>query len=182
MCNKIETDISSVPLPQDLIEEAVKQSDFVTPAPSDLMESSERLLCTEEDRIQCALQYGPRSIDSKILVSISENINAMAAEIHDSEKQKAKVRKNYVIYFSVLLGVLLAFAMGLILADTFWGYHVRTEFMLSVIVAIIADIFAIVHTLVRYMTNVEHYEVYNKLIDSLLAHLTREDTQNKSPQ
>jgi len=110
-------------------------------------------------------------ISNKILISISENINIMAIAINKSEAQKQKEREGYVKFFKWLLVALVGIAAILIFADTFFGYRVRLEFLISVIVAILADIFAIVHTIVKYMTNVEHYDAYNKLIDSLLKHI-----------
>ena len=92
----------------------------------------------------------------------------MAQAMNKSERQKSEARDKYVSFFQTLLVWLLVFTAGLIVADTFFGYTVRIEFLISVILAILADIFAIVHTLVKYMTNLEHYEAYNKLIDSLL--------------
>lgn len=74
---------------------------------------------------------------------------------------------------------LVGIATLLIVADTFWGIPVRLEFLVSVILAILADVFAIVHTLIKYMTNVENYDAYSKLIDSLLKHI---DYHNKNQQ
>ena len=150
-------------LPNDIWNEMMKQAENIVDI-SDYKKSS----CSEEDKIACALKYGPQAIDNKILVSISENINTMAQAMNKSERQKSEARDKYVSFFQTLLVWLLVFTAGLIVADTFFGYTVRIEFLISVILAILADIFAIVHTLVKYMTNLEHYEAYNKLIDSLL--------------
>ena len=81
--------------------------------------------CTEEERIQCALQYGPQAIDNRILVSISENINKMAVAINESESEKRDARKNYVEFFKDLLIGLIVGAGALIFADTFLGIPVR---------------------------------------------------------
>lgn len=156
-----------------LWNEMIKQAEKVIDI-SDYKEHS----CSEEDKIACALKYGPQAIDNKILVSISENINTMAQAINESERQKSNARDKYVTFFQVLLVLLLIFTAILISADTFLGYTVRIEFLISVILAILADIFAIVHTLVKYMTNLEHYEAYNKLIDSLLQSVDH-GTKNK---
>lgn len=126
---------------------------------------------TEDEKIECAIRYGDRAIENRILVSISENINIMAEAIKDSEKQKQDERDKYVEFFKNLLISLVAFAVLLIVVDTFCGIRVRIEFLVSVIVAIIADVFAIVQTLVKYMTNVENYNAYSQLIDSLLKHI-----------
>lgn len=69
---------------------------------------------------------------------------------------------------------LVALVTALVIADTFFGIAVRIEFLISVILAILVDVFAIVHTHIKYMTNTENYEVYGKLIDSLLKHIDRE--------
>lgn len=167
-------------LTQGLIDEAMRQVAFFVGSSEDSSAPSQKAKCTEEERIQCALKYGPQAIDNKILVSISENINTMAEAINESEKQKNNSRRNFVIFFEFLLLVLIIFAGVLIVADTFWGYHVRTEFLISVIIAIVADVLAIVHTLVKYMTNVEHYEAYNKLIDSLLKRVNHGNNQDES--
>lgn len=135
--------------------------------------------CSEDDRIRCALQYGPQAIDNRILVSISENINKMAVAINESESEKREARKNYVEFFKDLLIGLIIAAGILIFADTFLGISVRIEFLVSVIIAIIADVFAIVHTLVKYTTNVEHYKAYNNLIDSLLKSIRHENWDTK---
>lgn len=137
--------------------------------------------CTQEERIECALKYGPRAIDNKILISVSENINKMAEAINNSEEQKRQVRSGYVKFFKRLLVALLIFCGVLICMDTFFGFHVRTEFLISAVVAIIADVFAIVHTLVNYMTNVEHYTAYNQMIDSLLKHIERGTNDEELP-
>lgn len=115
--------------------------------------------------------YGDHAVENKILISISENINIMATAINNSEAQKQKEREGYVKFFKGLLRVLVFVVIALVSADTFLGCKVRVEFLISVMVAILADIFAIVHTIVKYMTNVEHYDAYNKLIDSLLKHI-----------
>ena len=150
----------------DILQEVTKQAREADDIPIDQISR-----CTDDDRIACALRYGPQAIDNKILVSISENINIMATKINQSEEQKTKARNSYVVFFQILLVALVLFACGLIAADTFWGYTVRIEFLVSVIVAIIADVFAIVQTLVKYMTSLEHYAAYNKLIDSLLKYI-----------
>lgn len=141
----------------------------------------EKKECTDEERIQCALKYGPYAIDNAILTSISENINKMADKIDSSEVQKSLVRGEYVNFFKWLLVILLSFCGVLIIADTFYGIHVRTEFLISAVVAVIADVFAIVHTLVHYMTNVEHYMAYNQMINSLLRHINRGSQNVNSP-
>lgn len=142
---------------------------------------SVRRECTDEERIRCALTYGSHAVSNKILISISDNINKMAEAINDSEKQKQEEREGYVKFFKKLLIALVVITSILIFADTFTCYKVRIEFLVSVIVAILADIFAIVHTIVKYMTNVEHYNAYNKLIDSLLGHINCEhkDSDNQ---
>lgn len=137
--------------------------------------------CTPEERIACATKYGPQAIDNTILSSVSENVNKMADAINRSEEQKSQVRAEYVDFFKSLLSILLVFCGGLIVADTFFGVHVRIEFLISAVVAIIADVFAIVHTLVHYMTNVEHYNAYNRIIDSLLKHIRRNSYGESSP-
>lgn len=158
-------------------DEVVKQAGNVVD-----ISDYKRELCSEEDRIACALKYGPQAIDNKILVSISENINTMAQAINESERQKSAARDKYVLFFQRLLVCLIVFAGFLILSDTFSGRTVRTEFLVSVILAILADVFAIVHTLVKYMTNVEHYEAHNKLIDSLLQSINHGAKSKTSAQ
>lgn len=120
-----------------------------------------------------------KSVSERILVSISENINTMAEAINKSETQKQKVREDYVKFFKRLLIALIIFVGVLICIDTFLGerFELKTEFLISVMSAIFADIFAIVHTIVKYMTNVEHFDAYNKLIDSLLKHLDADKTK-----
>ena len=105
----------------------------------------------------------------------------MADKIDSSEEQKSRVRAEYVNFFKWLLVILLSFCGVLIIADTFYGIHVRTEFLISAVVAVIADVFAIVHTLVHYMTNVEHYMAYNQMINSLLKHINRGSHGVNSP-
>ena len=150
--------------PEDKAEIAKQAKDAVIP---------EKRVCTDEERIQCALKNGPYAIDNAILTSVSDNINKMAEKIDSSEEQKSLVRAEYVDFFKWLLTILLSFCGVLIVADTFYGIHVRTEFLISAVVAVIADVFAIVHTLVHYMTNVEHNMAYNQMIDSLLKHIDR---------
>ena len=171
MCDQMIKTKPSEGLDEDVLSRAVAQANSLKQSTEENGLSSPQDGCTQEDRIQCALQYGPEAIDNKIIVSISENINTMAKAINDSEEQKNKARSRYITFFQVLLVFMILFAGILIVADTFCGVHVRTEFMLSVIAAIIADILAIVKTLVKYMTNVEHYEAYNKLIESLLKRI-----------
>lgn len=108
------------------------------------------------------------SVDEMILSSISKDVNTMAKNIHAIEGQKQMARNDYINFFKRILIFLIIIATILIVSDTFLGITVRIEFLVSVLVVIIADVFAIVHTLVKYTTSVEHYEVYNKLIDSLL--------------
>lgn len=103
----------------------------------------------------------------------------MAVAINESESEKREARKNYVEFFKDLLIGLIIAAGILIFADTFLGISVRIEFLVSVIIAIIADVFAIVHTLVKYTTNVEHYKAYNNLIDSLLKSIRHENWDTK---
>ena len=143
-------------------------------------ELHDRKECSEEQKIYCATTYGNQAIDNKILSSISDNINKMAEAINKGERQKGISRMGFIVFFCVLLVLLIAFSGFLIVMDTFFGYHVRIEFLVSVIIAIIADIFAIVQTLVKYMTNVEHYEVYNKLIDSLLKYVNHGESGHHS--
>ena len=95
----------------------------------------------------------------------------MADAIKESEAQKHKERAKCVNFFIGIMMFLVGIVTLLIVADTFWGFSVRLEFLVSVILAILADVFAIVHTLVKYMTNVENYNAYGNLIDSLLKHV-----------
>lgn len=129
--------------------------------------------CTDRERVQCATLYGPKAVESKILISISENINTMAEAIKESEDQKRTEREKCIKFFKIVLVFLIGMAAILMVADTFFGFSVRIEFLISVILAILADVFAIVHTLVKYMTNTENYDAYGKLIDSLLKHIAR---------
>lgn len=130
--------------------------------------------CTDDDRAQCATLLGPRAVENKILVSISDNINTMAEAIKESEAQKHSERAKCVNWFIGIMVFLVLLATALIIADTFFGVTVRLEFLVSVILAILADVFAIVHTLVKYMTNTENYDAYGNLIDSLLKHIDHE--------
>ncbi len=130
--------------------------------------------CSEENCIKCATPRGDRAVENKILISISENINTMAETIKESESQKHSARKMCIIFFIVMMMFLTFFAIILICADTFWGVNVRIESIVSVILSILADVIAIVHTLVKYMTNTENYEAYGKLIESFLKY-----TRNK---
>lgn len=135
---------------------------------------------SENSNIQTeTITESEKSVSERILVSISENINTMAQAISESEAQKQKVREDYVKFFKRLLIALIIFAGSLICIDTFLGecFELKTEFLISVMSAIFADIFAIVHTIVKYMTNVEHYDAYNKLIDSLSKHLDADKTK-----
>lgn len=108
------------------------------------------------------------SVEDEILRSISKNINTMADDINKNEKEKQEARKEYMDFFRKMLVFLLFLVTALIIADTFFHVPVRIEFLVSVILAILADVFAIVHTFVKYMTSMEHYEAYHKMIDSLL--------------
>ena len=112
---------------------------------------------TDTGRVRCATQYGLYEVERKILVSISENINTMAQAIKDSEQQKHKIRAKCVNFFIGMLVFLTLIATVLIGTDTFFNITVRMEFLVSVILAILADVFAIVHTLVKYITHVEIY-------------------------
>lgn len=155
-------------------EEAVKlddiQEEIVEQAES--AEITARPKCSDDERAHCATLYGPKAVESKILISISENINTMAEAIKESEDQKRTEREKCINFFKIVLVFLIVMAAVLICADTFLGITVRIEFLVSVILAILADVFAIVHTLVKYMTNTENYEAYGKLIDSLLKHIS----------
>jgi len=150
-------------LPENIQSEIEKQAENAdVPAPNG---------CSGDERVPCEALYGPHAVESKILVSISENINTMAEAIKESEKQKHDERAKCVKLFSRLLIFLTCSVVALIFVDTFTDFTVRLEFLASVILAILADVFAIVHTLVKYMTNTENYEAYGKLIDSLLKHI-----------
>lgn len=118
---------------------------------------------------------GDKAVENKILISISENINAMAAALKESEDQKRTEREKCVKFFKGILVFFIILATVLIGVETFFGVTVKIEFLVSVILAILADVFAIVHTLVKYMTNVENYDAYSKLIDSLLKHIYKKE-------
>lgn len=62
--------------------EAQAASADITPRPD----------CTNDDKVQCATIYGPRAVESKILVSISENINTMAGAIKGSEAKRKNIQ------------------------------------------------------------------------------------------
>ncbi len=157
------SDIDGFVLPDDIQEEIQEQAEA-----ADIYTPNE---CANDKRVQCATLYGPRAVESKILVSISENINIMAEAIKESEQQKQDEREKCITFFKWILIFLIGMATILTCVDTFWGITVRIEFLISVILAILADVFAIVHTLVKYMTNTENYDAYGKLIDSLLKHI-----------
>lgn len=157
------SDTEEIVLPDDIQEEIEEQAES-----ADIKPWHE---CTDDDRVQCATLFGPKAVESKILVSISENINTMAEAIKESEDQKHTERAKCVNWFIGIMVFLVLLAAILIVADTFYGVAVRIEFLVSVILAILADVFAIVHTLVKYMTNTENYDAYGKLIDSLLKHI-----------
>ena len=142
-------------MPDDIQEEIQEQAEA-----ADIYTPNE---CANDKRVQCATLYGPRAVESKILVSISENINIMAEAIKESEQQKQDEREKCITFFKWILIFLIGMATILTC--------VRIEFLISVILAILADVFAIVHTLVKYMTNTENYDAYGKLIDSLLKHI-----------
>lgn len=158
------SDTEEIVLPNDIQEEIEEQAESADIRPHE---------CTDDDRVQCATLHGPKAVENKILVSISENINIMAGAIKESEDQKRTEREKCISFFKQILVFLIGVAVVLIGADTFFGVTVRLEFLVSVISAILADVFAIVHTLVKYMTNTENYDAYGKLIDSLLKHIDR---------
>lgn len=113
------------------------------------------------------------SIEEKILISISSNVNTMAEAIKESEEQKNEERKKYVLFFKRILCSLIFVVILSIIVDTFSDYTVKIEFLVSVVLVILADVFAIIQTLVKYMTNVENYDAYSKLIDSLLKYTVK---------
>lgn len=152
----------------DDVQEEIKEQAQTADIPAEV---SVRHECTDDDRVQCATSYGPKAVENKILISISENINTMAEAIKESEDQKRAEREKCITFFKRILVFLICVTAVLIGADTFFGIAVRIEFLVSVILAILADVFAIVHTLVKYMTNTENYDAYGKLIDSLLKHI-----------
>lgn len=158
MCNNIDNVLS-----EEVEDEIVEQAGQIEELPQPE--------CTAEDRARCAAAYGDKAVENKILISISENINTMAEAIKDSEKQKHDERQKTLLFFKRILVALLIMAGVLISASTFSKVEVRIEALVSVILAILADVFAIVHTLVKYMTNVENYNAYGNLIDSLLKHI-----------
>ena len=141
------SDTEEIVLPNDIQEEIEEQAESADIRPHE---------CTDDDRVQCATLHGPKAVENKILVSISENINIMAGAINDSEDQKRTEREKCISFFKQILVFLIGVAVVLIGADTFFGVTVRLEFLVSVILAILADVFAIVHTLVKYMTNTEN--------------------------
>ena len=144
-------------LPQNIQEQMIEQAQGV-------------VIAAHQDNPQID-ENRSLTIEQRILVSISDNVNVMAEAINKSEEQKQKTRGEYVKFFKILLICLIIFAGLLIAVDTAGLFEVKIEFLVSVIVAIVADVFAIVHTLVKYMTSVEHYNAYNQLIDSLLKHI-----------
>lgn len=148
---------------QDEIVEQAQSADVPTPAPP---------MMDDESEIQTS-EHSSCAVEDMILSSISKNINIMATAINKSEAQKHSERAKCVNWFIGIMVALVLLVVALIVADTFLGYTVRIEFLVSVILAILADVFAIVHTLVKYMTNVENYEAYSKLIDVLLTHINR---------
>ncbi len=149
----------------DIQEEIQEQAEFA--------DVSEPHKDTNDDQAQYATLYDPRLVEGKILVSISKNINTMAEAIKESEAQKHSVRAKCVNWFIGIMVFLTLLATTLIIADTFFGVTVKIEFLISVILAILADVFAIVHTLIKYMTNVENYAAYGNLIDNLLKYIGR---------
>lgn len=156
------SDTEEIVLLNDIQEEIEEQAESADVRPHE---------CTDDDRVKCATVHGPKAVENKILILISENINAMAGTIKESEDQKRTEREKCITFFKRVLIFLIGVAAVLIGADTFFGITVRIEFLVSVILAILADVFAIVHTLVKYMTNTENYDAYGKLIDSLLKHI-----------
>ena len=157
------SDTAKIVLTDDIQKEITEQAES-----ADIKPCQE---CTDDERVKCTTLLGPKAIENKILISISENINTMAQAIKDSEKQKHTERAKCVKWFIGIMVFLVLLATVLIVADTFYSITVRIEFLVSVILAILADVFAIVHTLVKYMTNTENYDAYGKLIDSLLKHI-----------
>lgn len=109
-----------------------------------------------------------------ILHGVAAYVNKLAITIVATEKDKKATRRLCLWFFLTLLIILIAYAGILIWVDTFCGINVRIEFLVSVIVAIVADIFAIVQIFVKYMTNTEHYEVFNSLIDSLMKWINKD--------
>lgn len=79
-------------------EEAVKlddiQEEIVEQAES--AEITARPKCSDDERAHCATLYGPKAVESKILISISENINTMAEAIKESEDQKRTEREKCI--------------------------------------------------------------------------------------
>ena len=135
---------------QDKIEEEIEEQ-------SKAVDTTGKHSCSDDERVECATKYGARAVECKILVSISENINTMAAAIKESEAQKHSERERCVNWFIGIMVFLVVLAVVLIVSDTFFGVHVRIEFLISVILSILADVFAIVHTLVGYMGSVKIY-------------------------
>lgn len=155
----------SAELSQDIIKAVQKQALEV--------DESSNGECSNEQRIACAMKYGDQAIDNKILISISETINDMAKEIGNSEASKNSARKEHMAFFRRVLIIMLIFVGSLIVLNAIdsIAITVPAEVFISVLIVILADVFAIIQSFVKYMNSVEHYKVYNSLIDSLLKHL-----------
>ena len=160
----------------DLGEIAQKQAESIE-------DELERLVapigCSDDEKIRCAIKYGPQAIDNKILITISNTINSMAKSLEKNEDSKSKARETYMSFFRKILVVLLVFTSVMIVAQASGAVEIPAGVFASVIMVIFADIFAIIQSFVKYMNSFEHYEMYNSLINSLLKHLNHSHTNVK---
>ena len=105
---------------QEEIEEQAESAEIETHIEeTEITQPDDFCECSNEKKAICATKHGPRAVENKILVSISENINTMAEAIKESEDQKHTERAKCVNWFIGIMVFLVLLATILIVADTY---------------------------------------------------------------
>jgi len=87
--NRIEAD--EIDGFNDLGEIAQKQAGSI----SDYLERTTTSTgCTDDEKIRCAIKYGPQAIDNKILITISNTINSMEKSLEKMKIARARREKH----------------------------------------------------------------------------------------
>ena len=114
------------------------------------------------------------SIRMAILQSSLDNANDVYKQIIAEEKTKNIWRKFFILFFSILLAIALAFIGILTTLDSLGIVALSTELVVGIFAYIFADIFSIIYFMLKYINDPQYLKSFEATTHKLLDYLIQD--------
>jgi len=116
-----------------------------------------------------------------MLQAIATSAEAIFAATMKEERSKKHWRNFFIILFNIFLVIALtSFIVGIILDSTREDFNLSTEVVVGAFVYLLANIFAVINLMAKYVHNTQYLKIFKTVSTGLLDYLAKGSTTNKS--